>query len=93
MLAFLQTNDDEDNGHAVGNHGHERRCHLSEAALARRECKARSVLNKFKEMETKAINGESDEGTARRRRRRRRSHCTEHLTPLTTLCSRNIMLA
>ncbi len=27
---------------------------------ARRECKARSVLNKFKEMETKALNGEDD---------------------------------
>ena len=27
---------------------------------ARRECKARSVLNKFKEMEQKVINGEEE---------------------------------
>lgn len=28
---------------------------------ARKECKARSVLNKFKEMETRALNGEIEE--------------------------------
>lgn len=33
---------------------------LTETDLARKECKARSVLNKFKEMETKVINGEED---------------------------------
>lgn len=32
-----------------------------EADLARRECKAKSVLNKFKEMENRVLNGE-DEG-------------------------------
>jgi hypothetical protein len=35
---------------------------MSEADLARRECKARSVLNKFKEMENKVLNGEEDDG-------------------------------
>ena len=31
--------------------------------VARKECKARSILNKFKEMETRALNGEpSDDG-------------------------------
>ena len=31
-----------------------------EAESARRECKASSVLNKFKEMENKVLNGEDD---------------------------------
>ena len=31
-----------------------------ENEAARRECKARSVLNKFKEMETRALNGEEE---------------------------------
>ena len=28
--------------------------------MARKECKARSVLNKFKEMESKVLNGEEE---------------------------------
>ncbi len=36
-----------------------------EADSARKECKARSVLNKFKEMETRALNGEPEEGKSR----------------------------
>ena len=37
---------------------------LSEIDHARRDCKARSVLNKFKQMEQKMLNGEDeDEGT------------------------------
>ncbi len=34
--------------------------HLSEADLARKECKARNVLSKFKDMETRVLNGEED---------------------------------
>jgi hypothetical protein len=30
--------------------------------VARKECKARSILNKFKEMETRVLNGEPEEG-------------------------------
>ena len=33
----------------------------TETDTARKECKARSVLNKFKEMESRVLNGE-DEG-------------------------------
>ena len=33
---------------------------MTETDLARKECKARSVLNKFKEMENKVLNGEED---------------------------------
>ena len=33
--------------------------------ISRRECKARSVLNKFKEMEQKVINGEEEGKTPR----------------------------
>lgn len=33
-----------------------------EADMARKECKAKSVLNKFKEMERKALNGETEDG-------------------------------
>ena len=34
---------------------------LSEIDHARRDCKARSVLNKFKKMEQKMLNGEDEE--------------------------------
>ncbi len=34
---------------------------MCEADVARKECKARSVLNKFKEMEKRALNGEEEE--------------------------------
>eukprot|EP00096_Caligus_rogercresseyi_P003905 TRINITY_DN1776_c0_g1_i3.p1 TRINITY_DN1776_c0_g1~~TRINITY_DN1776_c0_g1_i3.p1 ORF type:complete len:725 (-),score=260.06 TRINITY_DN1776_c0_g1_i3:254-2428(-) len=38
----------------------ESRKYMSETEIAKRECKARSVLNKFKDMEQKALNGEDD---------------------------------
>ena len=34
---------------------------LSEIDHARRDCKARSVLNKFKQMEQRVLNGEEEE--------------------------------
>lgn len=42
--------------------GAEKINHMSETEIARRECKARSILNKFKDMEKKALNGEDDVG-------------------------------
>ncbi|CAB4062641.1 unnamed protein product [Lepeophtheirus salmonis] len=36
--------------------------YMSETEIAKRECKARSVLNKFKDMEQKVLNGEDDVG-------------------------------
>lgn len=38
----------------------ERRRHLTERDIARRDCKAASILKKFKEMEEKVLNGEDD---------------------------------
>ena len=35
---------------------------LAEIDHARRDCKARSVLNKFKEMEQRVLNGEEEDG-------------------------------
>ena len=37
---------------------------MTEADMARRDCKARSVLNKWKETENKALNGEGAEDDA-----------------------------
>ena len=33
---------------------------LTEADMARKECKARSILNKFKDMEKRVLNGEEE---------------------------------
>ncbi|TRY75443.1 hypothetical protein TCAL_08369 [Tigriopus californicus] len=43
----------------------ERRRHLTERDIARRDCKAASILKKFKEMEEKVLNGEDDVGEKR----------------------------
>ena len=56
FLKFEDPGEDEEEG------GTNRKKGLSEIDHARRDCKARSVLNKFKEMEQRVINGEEEEG-------------------------------
>lgn len=51
--------EDEDEA-AAGAGGQPRRPRLTERDMARKECKARSVLNKFKEMESRVLNGEEE---------------------------------
>ena len=53
----LEEEEEAENGHREQRKG-------AEVDHARRECKARSVLNKFKEMEQRVLNGEEEEGTA-----------------------------
>ena len=55
FLKFEDPGEDEEEG------GTNRKKGLSEIDHARRDCKARSVLNKFKEMEQRVINGEDEE--------------------------------
>ena len=51
----------EDPGEEEEEGGSKKQRGLTEIDHARRDCKARSVLNKFKEMEQRVINGEDEE--------------------------------
>ena len=53
-IKFEDTGEDEEDGVT-------KKKGLSEIDHARRDCKARSVLNKFKQMEQRVLNGEEEE--------------------------------
>ena len=55
ILKFEDPGEDEEDGVSKKSKG------LTEIDHARRDCKARSVLNKFKAMEQRVLNGEEEE--------------------------------